>query len=70
MMPGAGPRPMARGRGRGITPPRVLSEEEKYGLPAGFDFKNLNESAKTLNNPETVTGGLGIIAETNIVVER
>lgn len=70
MLPGTGLRPLARGRGRGNAQPKVLTEEEKHGLPPGFDFKNLDQSAKTLTFRQTMTGGRGLQEESTIIVER
>lgn len=62
-------RPLARGRGRGQGPRRELTREEMYGFPPGFDFRNLEESVKTLRIPGTLTGGRGHVVENEVLVD-
>lgn len=62
-------RPLARGRGRGQGPRKELSREEMYGFPPGFDFKNLEQSVKTLRIPGTMTGGRGHVVEGEVLVD-
>lgn len=63
------PRVVARGRGRGMGPRRELTEEERHGLPPGFDFKNLDQSAKELNITQTLTGGRGLVVEHQLLAD-